>query len=67
MFNLAGAIILKVGPGVPEVKTAFIIMLRCSLSVSLSLFHEFSVEFSRGHMTCNEVISLMASKCMYVY
>lgn len=59
VFSLARAVILKVWPGIPEVKTTFIIMLRHSFS--LSFFHEYSVEFFRGHMTFDEVVTLVAS------
>lgn len=62
MFSLARTMVLKEWPGILEVKTVFVIMLKCSLSFSLSFFHDCSVEFSRGYTTCNEVISLMANE-----
>ena len=62
MFSLAREpIVLKVWPGVPKVKTIFIVILRRSLSFSLLFFRTYTVEFSRGYMMCNEVITLMAN------
>lgn len=35
VFSVARVVVLEVWPAVPEVKTVFIAMLRCSLSFSL--------------------------------
>lgn len=49
------------------VKTIFIIALRHYLPFTLSLSHEYTVEFPRGYLTRDDIISLTASRIAYVY
>ena len=57
--------------GVCEVKTVFIITLKHCLPFMLSLSPECTVAFSKGYLTCEDIISLTANRitnlCIFVF
>lgn len=53
--------------GVREVKTVFIIILRCHLLFSLPLCHGRTVEFPGGDSMCDDAIALMTNGTCAVY
>lgn len=47
-----------------EVKTIFTKILRCYLPLPLSFSHEYTVAFSRGYMTCDDVALIGNGTCV---
>ena len=50
------------------VKTIFIIMLKQHLPFSLLFSYEYTEEFARGHLKCDDILPLIAIRmCTYVF